>query len=121
VYAMMRASTSGMRSGNCAHASPVSGPHETDDSRLNCKRLPLGRDNDERCFTDMNEARGRAMAPVITVNRDDLLGRRAKILREFRLDERGFEPVEHERELTNDEWLARDTLEAVEFLLDEDA
>lgn len=59
------------------------------------------------------------MPPVIEMTDADLLARRAEIVREFGLTEEGFSAIERIRELTSNEWLARDALEAVDFLLAE--
>jgi hypothetical protein len=60
------------------------------------------------------------MAPVIEVHRDVLLQERDSIRRRYGLLRDGFEGIERERELTSDEWLARDELESIDFLIGSD-
>jgi hypothetical protein len=69
-----------------------------------------------RQTTLMKEA---IMAPVIELNRDELIRRRDEIVSAFNLDERGFVPVEERRDLSTDEWIARERLEGIEYLLGE--
>ena len=61
------------------------------------------------------------MAPVIDVTREDLLARRAAILRRIELDERDFAEARATRRLSSEEWEAKEELEEIEFLLGADA
>ncbi|RCL90224.1 hypothetical protein [Microbacterium schleiferi] len=60
------------------------------------------------------------MAPVIDVTREDLLARRAAILRRIELDERDFAEARATRSLSSEEWEAKEELEEIEFLLGAD-
>jgi hypothetical protein len=60
------------------------------------------------------------MAPVIDVTREDLLARRAAILRRIELDERDFAEARATRSLSSEEWDAKEELEEIEFLLGAD-
>ena len=60
------------------------------------------------------------MAPVIDVTREDLLARRAAILRRTELDERDFAEARATRSLSSEEWEAKEELEEIEFLLGAD-
>ena len=61
------------------------------------------------------------MAPVIDVTREELLARRAEILRRIELDEGEFELAAATRTLSSEEWEAKEELEEISFLLgDED-
>jgi 3'-phosphoadenosine 5'-phosphosulfate sulfotransferase (PAPS reductase)/FAD synthetase len=57
---------------------------------------------------------------VIKYTDEELHAKRAAILEQFRLDDRGFAPILEWRELDWDEYLANNELEGIAFLLGED-
>lgn len=57
------------------------------------------------------------MAPVIDVTREQLVERRAAILRRLETDEATFAAARTTRSLSGDEWDAKEELEEIEFLL----
>jgi hypothetical protein len=61
------------------------------------------------------------MSPVIDVSREKLLKRRDEILDSLGLDADGFRSVEETRTLSGEEWEAKEELDAIAFLLGEDA
>lgn len=61
------------------------------------------------------------MAPVIDVTREELLARRAEVLRRIELSEEEFEAVHATRSLSSEEWEAKEELEEISFLLGADS
>lgn len=57
------------------------------------------------------------MAPVIEVSREELLSRRGAVLRHIEMDEEEFERVRETRTLSSEEWLAKEELDEIAFLL----
>ncbi|WP_298944588.1 hypothetical protein [uncultured Microbacterium sp.] len=57
------------------------------------------------------------MAPVIDVSRDELIARRAAVLRRIELSASEFERARETRSLSSDEWEAKEELEEIAFLL----
>jgi hypothetical protein len=60
------------------------------------------------------------MAPVIDVTREELIARRAEVLRRIELDEAEFARASATRSLSSEEWEAKEELEEIEFLLGAD-
>ena len=57
------------------------------------------------------------MAPVIDVSRDELIARRAAVMRRIELSASEFERARETRSLSSDEWEAKEELEEIAFLL----
>lgn len=53
------------------------------------------------------------------VSREELLAERAQLYLEWNLDEREFAPIEAWRDLDHDEYIARECLDDISFLLGE--
>jgi len=53
------------------------------------------------------------------VGRDDLCAERAEVYRKWKLDEREFGPIEAWRDLDMDEYMAREQLDDISWLLGE--